>query len=337
VIKTIIKIFVTVVIFLLVLAGLFFLSVYTTHQPPEKIEDINIRYTQRPPYLLSVKPSYTAITWDFGFATKGAGIDFYFENGETSIPPRDSVTQWIAGIKNQLTAMDSADFFLFQEIDRASKRSHNIDQRRIIDTLFPQHAHCFANNHTVSFIPFPLRQPYGAVSAGMATVSATYPMESMRYAFEKKGNFFRKPFMKDLCYISNHYRLRNGKSLIIINVSNASLLQEAENKKRTQSIVALMITEYEKGNYVLAGGNWGVTNSDNFLSDFLPNEWEICADTTHPTARSMSAPYHPDSTAVSITDFFIASPNISVLETKTIPLDFQHSPHNPVQVRFDFK
>jgi len=353
-VKKIIKIFITVLLLLITLVGLFFLSVFTTQQKPEKIEDVNIRYTKKPPYLLSAKPFYTAVTWDVGFATKGAGVDFYFDGGTTSYPPLDSVTQWFSGIENHLTAMDSVDFILLQEIDRLSKRSYNIDQRRNIDTLFPHHARCFTNNHNVSFVPVPFRQPYGEISAGMETVSATYPLESMRHAFEKRGGFFKKPFMEDLCCISNHYRLRNGKSLIVINVYNAPSLKAAERQKLTQSVISLMVTEYQKGNYVIAGGNWGVTplaasdatftipdttffNHNRFLPDFLPDEWELCFDPNHPTVRSMSAPYQPHSTPVAITDFFIVSPNIRVMETTTIPLDFKHSPHNPVQMRFTFK
>jgi hypothetical protein len=250
--------------------------------------------------------------------------------------------------------MESVDFILFQEIDRLSKRSYNIDQRRVVDSLFPQHARCFVNNHNVLFVPVPLRQPYGEISAGMETISATYPLESMRYALEKKEHFLKKLFTADLCCISNYYRLRNGKSLIVINVYNASSSRTAEKQKLTQSIIALMITEYEKGNYVLAGGNWDITplassdtaftipdttffNHNDFLTKFLPNDWEICFDPSRPTTRSMSAPYQPDSTPVAITDFFIVSPNIRVLETKTIPLDFKCSPHNPVQMTFAFK
>lgn len=349
-----IKILITVIIFLITLIGLFFLSIFTTQQKPEKIEDINIRYAKKPPYLLTAKPSYTAVTWDIGFATKGAGVDFYFEGGKTSCPPHDSVMQWISGIENYLTSINAADFILLQEIDRTSKRSYNIDQRRVIDSVFLQHARCFANNHSVLFVPVPLRQSYGQISAGMETVSTTYPLESMRYAFEKKGNFLKKPFMEDLCCISNHYRLRNGKSLLIINVYNAPLSKTADKQKLTQSIVALMVTEYEKGNYVMAGGNWGITplapsdvaftipdttffHHNNALSEFLPTEWKICFDPKYPTVRSMSTPYQQDSTPVAVTDFFIVSPNIRILETKTIPLDFKYSSHNPVQITFQFK
>lgn len=350
----IIKIFITVVIFLITLAGLFFLSVFTDRQKIEKTEDINIRYTQKPPYLLTAKPSYTAITWDIGFATQGAGVDSYFEGGKTSCPPYDSVMQWMSEIENYLTSVNNTDFVLLQEIDRLSKRSYNIDQRHVIDSVFLQHARCFAGNHNVSFIPVPLRHPYGAISAGMETLSATYPLESMRYAFEKKGNFFKKPFMEDLCCINNYYRLRNGKSLIIINVYNAPLKKMTERLNLAQSIVALMVTEYEQGNYVMAGGNWGITpltatdaafaipdttffNNDNTsLSEILPDGWKLCFDPNHPTTRNMKTPYQQNTTPVSITDFFIVSPNVNVIETQTIPLNFKDSPHNPVMMKFSF-
>jgi hypothetical protein len=260
----------------------------------------------------------------------------------------------MSGIENYLTATDNADFILLQEIDRRSKRSYQIDQRCVIDSLFPQYARCFAANHNVPFVPLPLRQPYGAISAGMETLSATYPLESMRYAFEKQGNFFKKPFMEDLCCISNQYRLRNGKSLIIINVYNAPLSRMAERQKLAQSIITFMVAEYEDGNYVMAGGNWGITpltaadtaftipditlfHHNHFPTDFLPDGWKLCFDPNHPTTRSMNAPYQPDATPVAITDFFIVSPNIHVMETTTIPLAFKDAPHNPVMVRFTFK
>ena len=349
-----IKIFITCILFLLLLVGLFFLLIVTAQQNPEKAEDVNVRYTKKPPYLLAAKSCYAAVTWDLGFATRGAGVDFYFDGGQTSRPPYDSVTQWLAGIENYLASMDSADFILLQEIDRLSKRSYNIDQRRIVNSLFPLHAHCFTNNHNVFFVPLPFRQPYGAISAGMETLSATYPMESTRHALEKGGGFFKRPFMQDLCCIVNQYRLRNGKTFVMINVYNAPSSSETELQRLTQSIVSLMITEYEKGNYVMAGGNWGVTplaasdaafaisdttyfNRNALLPESLPSGWKICLDPNHPTVRSMNTPYQVDSTPVAITDFFVVSPNIDVLETKTVPMGFRYSQHNPVGITFRFR
>jgi hypothetical protein len=139
----------------------------------------------------------------------------------------------------------------------------------------------------------------------------------------------------------------------MFNVYNPPPSSETEKQKLTQDIIALMITEYEKGNYVMAGGNWGVTpltsstatftipdtsyfNRNILLPEFIPNGWNVCYDPNHPTVRSMKTPYQIGSTPVSITDFFIASPNIHVLETETIPSDFRFSNHNPVRVTFRF-
>ena len=109
-----------------------------------------------------------------------------------------------------------------------------------------------------------------------------------------------------------------------------------------------MVEEYEKGNYVVAGGDWninppgfhpGLVKTGDwadlahgaFMSENdLPPGWKWVRDPTVPTNRLLIEPYWKSRTPVTVIDFFIVSPNVNVLDVKTEDLGFENSDHNPV-------
>jgi endonuclease/exonuclease/phosphatase family metal-dependent hydrolase len=108
---------------------------------------------------------------------------------------------------------------------------------------------------------------------------------------------------------------------------------------------------YMLGHYVIAGGDWNLNPEEwpgnAFLSgdpSFLlqqeavtvPAEgWHIAFDPDYPTNRDVSGPYLPGETPCTILDYFICSPNIKTLETKTLYNGFEYSDHQPVYMRFE--
>ena len=107
----------------------------------------------------------------------------------------------------------------------------------------------------------------------------------------------------------------------------------------------------EAGNFVLIGGDWNQSPAEfkpNFRYTFdtvnvsyLPKDflsgWQQEYTFDCPTNRRITAPYNPDTTPTTVIDFYIASPNIKVLNLRAINLEFRNSDHNPVLLTFTLK
>jgi|GEM_PF-5490785 len=65
-------------------------------------------------------------------------------------------------------------------------------------------------------------------------------------------------------------------------------------------------------------------------NNYLPDTWSWLYDETIPTNRSLKAPYDPELTSKTILDFYLISPNLKCLGTRTQDLEFENADHQPV-------
>ena len=121
---------------------------------------------------------------------------------------------------------------------------------------------------------------------------------------------------------------------------------------------AFLLAEYEKGNYVVVGGDWnqnppGVKNDQVSMAagvlpnlsyqpsqhdeKFMPENWQWVFDPLIPTSRSLVDVLDYGKTPVALIDYYLISPNIEVIEVKGFNLKFQYSDHNPVMMRVRLK
>jgi exonuclease III len=113
-----------------------------------------------------------------------------------------------------------------------------------------------------------------------------------------------------------------------------------------------ILEEFNKGNYVIAGGDWNQSPPDfhpefskNQVNtkqmalepDYLPSEWTWSYDNTVPSNRSVTAAYNPAYTITTVIDFFLLSPNVESISVKCIDLNFKNSDHNPVVLKAKLK
>jgi exonuclease III len=71
--------------------------------------------------------------------------------------------------------------------------------------------------------------------------------------------------------------------------------------------------------------------------DFLPPGWICVYDPTLPSNRDVDQSYVKGKTKTTIIDFFYISPNLKVIENKTIPTGWEFSDHQPVYLRVKMK
>ena len=142
----------------------------------------------------------------------------------------------------------------------------------------------------------------------------------------------------------------NGKTLVILNIHNSAFDTTGAMRKHELDLLSeRMVHEYNKGNYVISGGDWN-NNPRNFNissiisgdpvfevnpqieSNFLPG-WKFIFDPSQPSNRNVVKPYHKGETKTTIIDFCVLSPNIEEISSSTILTGFQYSDHQPLLIK----
>ncbi len=113
-----------------------------------------------------------------------------------------------------------------------------------------------------------------------------------------------------------------------------------------ESLHEFLVDEYEKGNYIIVGGDWNQTPA-GFQPEFehnifdtiqlayieegyLPGDWTWLFDPTVPTNRRVAKPYDPTLSPTTVIDYYLLSPNIIPVDIQGVNLGFVSSDHQPV-------
>ena len=143
----------------------------------------------------------------------------------------------------------------------------------------------------------------------------------------------------------------SDKQLVLVNL-HLEAYDDGEGKiAQTNQLKDFIQSEYEKGNYVIAGGDFnqifpgGLEAYPNehpdlwtpgvLTGDMLPEGWSFAYDLATPSCRLLNQPYDPSDTVNTqyyVIDGYIVSPNVSVQTVETLDLGFENSDHNPVRL-----
>jgi endonuclease/exonuclease/phosphatase family metal-dependent hydrolase len=334
------------------LAGLFllFLLVITLsdYRPENKIAGNVIGNAEQIPVPESI---FTVETWNLGYFGLGSKNDFFYDGGKMTMPDKPYYEQCISGALDYLGRSDKPDLFFFQEVDLDSKRSYRENQVERIMEVFPGYQAAYAVNYKVIYVPVPVRKPQGHVNSCIATFSRFASIENTRYAFSTGFAWPVGLFMLDRCFLLTRVPLPSGKDLVLINTHNEAFDNGSQRKQQLALLKETMMSEFTNGNYVVVGGDWNLnplgyepsslTSGDKgrtiepaIEKDLLPEDWRWAFDPATPSNRNVDEAYTKGSTPTTIIDFYVVSPNITVLEVRTLDLGFQWSDHNPVRMMF---
>ncbi|MFT6938235.1 MAG: endonuclease/exonuclease/phosphatase family metal-dependent hydrolase [Saprospiraceae bacterium] len=348
------------------LIGLFLLYVIITilhgtatdFQPEEKVTvDITGPTAQK----VIEDSLISLVTWNVGFGGLGAkDLFFYDDNGTFStshpvIPPKENSVRNHKGM-NDFIKNTKVDFYLIQEVDKNSKRSYHNNQYEDLQAQTPNYSGSFAMNYNVKRVPLPIAHFWGTlgkVESGLASYSKYQPTEATRYQFPGNYSWPMRIFQLDRCFLVNRFDTKNGKELVVINTHNSAYDKGGKLKTgQMEYLKNYLITEYEKGNYVVVGGDWnqcppyfpfdklmpgkgGAYETINVEADYLPKDWVWAYDPLMPTNRKSSEIYSAGETFTTLIDFFLISPNLSVKKIKTINQRFEFSDHQPVYIELN--
>jgi endonuclease/exonuclease/phosphatase family metal-dependent hydrolase len=296
---------------------------------------------------ISEQRSYRFLIWNIGYGGLGRDMDFFYDGGKQVRSSKKNVEKNITAIESFIARQNDIDFFLLQEVDKKSKRSHSIDGYSKIAKISPQFHSSFGKNYDVFFVPVPVSDPLGSVLSGLQTLSLFEPISVVRHSFPGNYAWPQGLFMLDRCFLVSRYRLETGKQLLVINTHNSAYDDGTLRSNQMAYLKNFLIHEYEKGNYVIVGGDWNqcppgfspefdrnLMDNKNRLDikkDYLP-KWKWVYDNRIPTNRRLVTPYDEKTTLTTVIDFFLISPNIEMLMVQGIHLDFEHSDHHPVKL-----
>lgn len=298
--------------------------------------------------LLTLDQPVRILSWNTGYGGLDQNADFFMDGGKMVNPrDQDTVEKNLSAISKFLKEGDY-DISFLQEVDRNSARTGNLDELSYYSKE-TKLGYSFAPNYRCSFVPYPL-PPIGKVESGIATLSdLSMSGRATRLSLPCPFKWPIRTANLKRCLLVNRFSIEGtDKQLVAVNL-HLEAYDDGEGKKaQTDALMEMLQTEYKKGNYVVAGGDFNQTfpgsldvfpikNQELWTpgivdADALPEGWKLAYDTSVPSCRLLNQPYDPDAadTQHYVIDGFIVSPNIKTDIVETIHLGFENSDHNPV-------
>lgn len=289
------------------------------------------------------------LTWNLGYGGTGAEASFFMDEGR-DVLAKDKKTV-LAHMQKIVTVLQQhpSDLYFLQEVDRDSRRTYGVDEIHLITASLKQHCSSFALNHRVPFIPYPYTQPLGRITSGILSLAACAPRQSSRVQLPGSYQWPNSAFHLQRCLLISRLPRQDGKEWVGINLHLEAWDEGGMRKAELTRLKEIAINEYERGNFVVIGGDWNSVlpgvELDHFPTtgepnahtmklpqDFFPPDWRWGVSLAHPTSRRNNAPYHEGETYVTTIDGFLVSPNVQVDAVKVIQLNFVDSDHEPVTI-----
>ena len=290
------------------------------------------------------------LTWNIGYGGLDERQDCYFDGGKgVDGESLEVVQNNVSEIMNKIDLLDP-DIFNVQEIDRDSKRSYHYDELAALEEKFNKdtYQYCFARNFKAGFVPVPLYNPTGKVEAGIGTFSKFRISSATRVQLPIPFNWPVSMVNLKRCLLINRLPVMDSdKELVMINL-HLEAYDDGEGKARQmKQLMDIMGEEYNKGNYVVACGDFNQAFSNVDLSKYPKvDEW-LCPiidveeypdftfsmDDSVPTCRSLTTSYYDSDKSTHqyyMLDGFITSQNIRITQLKTYDFGFKNTDHNPV-------
>lgn len=336
-----------VVVFLI--AGV--LAFYTIQEyRPDDIEIIEVNSGGKE---LTRDETLSILSMNTGYGGLDKTVDFFMDGG-TGVRPEseDIVKQNIAGIADILK-INQSDVYFLQEVDLNSKRSYNINQQEYYENQLGLNG-IFARNFKVSYVPYPL-PPIGKVESGVMTMSQLNVSSASRISLPESFSWPIKTANLKRCMLETRIPIKDSdKELVLINF-HLEAYDSGEGKiAQTRMLAEKLKTEYDKGNYVIAGGDFNQTFEGSkeypivdkegwvpgiISQNDLPEHFDFAIGDQYPTCRLLNHPYTGDyeTSQVYIIDGFIVSDNIQVENVENMNYDFEYTDHQPVQLEVKLK
>ena len=345
VLKALLTVLITVI--LAAAAGLGYLS--WAEYRPEPVEQLSLS-PDKAGKALPLNQSLDVMTWNIGYGGLGAASDFFMDGGK-SVRAADefTVSEYMGGIRSTIYGgEDTPDLIMLQEVDLDSSRSFGMDERAYLAGDDGVEALNFA----VEFVPYPL-PPIGKVHSGIFTTTQGYDIASaQRISLPCPFTWPVRTVNLKRCLLASWLPVEGtDRQLCLVNL-HLEAYDDGEGKiAQTKQLRDFIASEYQKGNYVIAGGDFNqvfpgtlevypnthpeLWSVGALSEELLPEGFQFAFDSAAPTCRLLNQPYDPGDTVNTqyyVIDGFIVSPNVRIDSVQTVDAGFADSDHNPVRL-----
>ncbi len=372
--KKVFKVLLLIVIFVLVLAVGFILTLQLFEYRPNDLTDLEIvdNLTVEEANYVNLNETIRILTFNTGYASLSETEDFAMDGGTKG--RMDSLLEVEANIDgiSQILEAASADIYLLQEVDVDSDRSYNTTQYSHYQDLLNL-PNTLGYNYRCIYVPFPFTfgQMMGSVNSGIVSFVDFYVAESVRH--QLPGSFSWPISLANLkrCVVVSRLPIADSdKEFIIINVHLSAYDDGTMRLQEMAALKTIVSTEYEAGNYVLVGGDFNQTfpnavtitdnqdgtetydylfalnNPDYWQAFPMENDWfiengfQFGTDLSTPTCRLLNQAYdtiNDENNQYYYIDGYIVSSNIEIKNVTTLQENFKYSDHNPVQIEIKLR
>jgi len=300
---------------------------------------------------------YRLVSYNIGFGAYSNDYSFFMDGGkESRARSPEAVLENVTGAVSAVQELDPT-FLLLQEVDVDGTRSYHLDEWALLcSQIYFLHG-TFAQNYDSPYLFWPLTAPHGANRAGQATFSK-FPIASALRRQLPIEDGVMKLVDCDRCYSVQRIPLSGGDELVLYNLHLSAYTSDGTiAEEQLEMLFADMRSEYEKGNYAIAGGDFNkdlLGNSSEIFgisgpeytwaqpipAELIPEGLTVVAPfdaaAPVPSCRNADRPYGPDNYVVTV-DGFIVSDNVEVAEAEVYDTGFRWSDHNPVYLDFILK
>lgn len=162
-------------------------------------------------------PELTVVASNLGFGAYGPDFDFFMDGGSGSVAQSAQyVEDNIKGTAEAIKELDP-DFLLFQEVDVAGTRSHDVNEYSLLRSEFSGDDSVFIQNYDSPYLAWPPYAPHGANKAGLATFSNCLIADTTRRSLPISEGF-SKFLDLDRCYSISRIPTSSGADLVLFNV-----------------------------------------------------------------------------------------------------------------------
>lgn len=341
-----------IIILLIILAS--FMSLIVVLQiaefRPKEIESLDIRSNSSS--IIKMNSDVEIITWNLGYCALGESADFFMDGGKSVMSQsKEEVEGNVQAVSNFIQT-ENPDMVLFQEVDFNSKRSYDINELDAIQKSLSGYSDTSALNYSCIYVPFPFPTTIGKVNSGLVTLNRFNVSEGTRQSLPVSFSWpVRLANLKRGLLIERLPIEGSDKQLVVINL-HLEAYDSGEGKiAQTKVLSDLLKKEYEKGNYVIAGGDFNQsfpgtssykyphTDEDLWMpgdldNSMIPEGFSAKVDDSYPSCRSLDRPYDSSDKNFQyyLIDGYIVSDNIKIQSIQTVALDFKNSDHNPIKI-----
>jgi endonuclease/exonuclease/phosphatase family metal-dependent hydrolase len=319
---------------------------------PAALEQVSL--TGSAAALVPLGQSLELYSWNIGYAALDAAQDFFMDGGKGVRPASPAVVEENLWAIQSFLAGSAADFVFLQEVDRDSLRSWGVDEAGYLAENWKGSA-VYVSNYRCPFVPYPFFRFTGQVESGLVTLN-TFGAAPRAERVALPGTFDWPLRLAQLkrCLLVERLPVQDAE-LVLVNLHLEAYDSGNGREEQTRVLVEFLLSEYAKGNYCVAGGDFNQSFPGaeeqfplkNENAGFVPGVfdlslmegWTLAADTSAPSARLLDKPYNGrrEEHQFYVIDGFLVSPNITVESVQTIDLDFKNSDHNPVKLTFSLK